>query len=316
MRAVPSTTPRQAAKPFISFGSESAPVASHASSLSRVMPQSITIAGSSMTSGTAPKRRGVRAWPTRNGCAPLGDDRRPVRGAARCGAVGPGSHQIDDGRLQLVVRQMEHVLGVAEKAVGCQQCTELADLVEEQIRVPVLAIKFVPLDVGKHPVRQRDHLIVGRAILVRGQQLAVVLDQLLALGQQLLDRTLQGFTGLHPLDVVRQARERHRQIIVPRAVIVIETIADIDVEPGVARDLELCSHASRAHRRCHVRSAVHRNCLPKCASTPSSHARSVRRRPQLIIGPKNLRLDARHHPRDRLIGDLREGLLAESKKVR
>ena len=52
-RAVPSTTPEHAAKPFSSLVS-SLPSLSQESRLSRVMPHSITIAGSSITSGTAP----------------------------------------------------------------------------------------------------------------------------------------------------------------------------------------------------------------------------------------------------------------------
>ncbi len=42
--------------------------------------------------------------------------------------------------------------------------------------------------------------------------------------------------------------------------------------------------------------------------------RAARQAPQLIVGPEDLRLDARHHARDGLIGDLREGLLAEGEE--
>ncbi len=59
MRAGPSTTPLEAAKPRTSRLLESAPADSQESRLSRVMPQSITIAGSSITSGTGPSAGGV-----------------------------------------------------------------------------------------------------------------------------------------------------------------------------------------------------------------------------------------------------------------
>src|SRR5690554_6614092 len=52
-RAGPSTTPEQAAKPLSSFESSS-PSLSQESRFSRVMPHSISIDGSSITSGTAP----------------------------------------------------------------------------------------------------------------------------------------------------------------------------------------------------------------------------------------------------------------------
>ena len=66
-----------------------------------------------------------------------------------------------------------------KKPCADEQRPELANLVEEQIRVPVLAIELVAFDVGKHPMRERDHLVVGRAILIRVQQFPIALDELL-----------------------------------------------------------------------------------------------------------------------------------------
>jgi hypothetical protein len=60
-RAGPSTTPLLAAKPRISLASPSSAL-SQASRLSRVMPQSITMAGSSMTSGTGPSAGAVSCF--------------------------------------------------------------------------------------------------------------------------------------------------------------------------------------------------------------------------------------------------------------
>jgi hypothetical protein len=50
-----------------------------------------------------------------------------------------------------------------------QDLTEFPDLVKEEVRVPMFAVELVPLDVRKHPVSQRDHLIVRGAILIRFQ---------------------------------------------------------------------------------------------------------------------------------------------------
>src|SRR5437660_119397 len=57
--AGPSTTPLEAANPRSSRLATSLEARSHLSRLSRVIPQSITIAGSSITSGTGPKAGGV-----------------------------------------------------------------------------------------------------------------------------------------------------------------------------------------------------------------------------------------------------------------
>src|SRR5687767_10333997 len=104
-----------------------------------------------------------------------------MAGATRRRTGGPRSHEIDDGRLELEVRELEHVLGVGEEAMCGQQAAELADLVEEEIRVPVLAIELVPLDIGENAMRQRDHLVVRTSLLVAAQQFAVLLDQLATL---------------------------------------------------------------------------------------------------------------------------------------
>jgi hypothetical protein len=123
------------------------------------------------------------------------------------------------------VRELEHVLGVREEPVLLQQRAEFADLVEEEIGVPVLAVELVALDIREHAVRQRDHLVVGAALFVGGQQLAVVGDELPALGLQLRHRPLQRITRLHAADVTGNARERHGEVVVPGAVVVIEAVA-------------------------------------------------------------------------------------------
>ena len=89
------------------------------------------------------------------------------------------------------MRELEHILGVAEESIAGEQCAEFPDLVEEQIGVPVLAVELVAFDIREHAVRERDHLVVGAAFLVRGQQLAVIRDELAALGLQFLHRSLE-----------------------------------------------------------------------------------------------------------------------------
>ncbi len=111
-------------------------------------------------------RRGLVLGPFDDGRLPLGHDCGPVDRAPRRGVVRPRGHQVDDGGLDLVVGEVEHVLGAREEAVVGQQLAELPDLVEEQVGVPVLAIELVALDVGEDPVRQMDHLVVGGSLLV------------------------------------------------------------------------------------------------------------------------------------------------------
>src|SRR5690606_18994371 len=127
----------------------------------------------------------------------------------------------------------------AEEAVLSQQRAELPDLVEEQVGVPVLAVELVPLDVWEHPVGEADHLIVGRLVLLGVEQLAVVGDELVALADELLGRPLDVRAGADLLDVAGERSKRHREIVVPTAVIVIEAVAARHVEPRVAAGLEL-----------------------------------------------------------------------------
>ena len=90
---------------------------SQVSSVSRVMPQSMTIAGSSIASGTGPSAGGVscfahcliaarRSATTSGQCA-----------AARRGTRRPRGHQVDDRGLELVVCQVKDVFGVGEEFV-------------------------------------------------------------------------------------------------------------------------------------------------------------------------------------------------------
>ncbi len=239
--------------------------------------------------------------------------RRPTRWRA----IRPGCHEIDDGQLQLVVRELEDILGAGKETVRRQKRPELANLVEEEIRVPMLAVELVTFDIGKHAVRQRDHLVVGRAILIRTQQFPIALDEFLPLGLQPFDRPLQGISGLHPLDIFGQAGKRHRQIVVPGAVIVIKPVAYIDVEPRMSRDLELLE--PRLSRRPGLfegrDDVIGRHVLLELGVHAELHG-ATRQAPQLIVGPEDLRFHPGHHASDSLIGDLGKGLLAEGEECK
>src|SRR5213082_1531631 len=99
----------------------------------------------------------------------------------------------------------------------------------------MLAVELVPLDVREDPMGESDHLIVGLPLLLGAEEVPIVLDQLPALRLELLDRPLEGLTRLDPGDVAGEACEGHGQVIVPGAVVVVEAVPYVDVEPGVTR---------------------------------------------------------------------------------
>src|SRR6185436_18137415 len=102
------------------------------------------------------------------------------------------------------MRQVKDVLVAREEAVLGEERTKLPNLVEEEIGVPMLAIEFVPFDIREDPVRQRNHLVVGRALFFSIQQLSIVLNELATFSLQLLDGPIEGFARLDPFDVPRE----------------------------------------------------------------------------------------------------------------
>ena len=111
--------------------------------------------------------------------------------------------------------QVEDVLLLLPEAVFGKQCAEFADLVEEQVGVPMLAVELVPFDIRKHAVGQRDQLVVGRLVLLGVEQLAIIGDELFAFLHQLLGRPLDIRAGPDLLDIARQGGEGHGQVVVP-----------------------------------------------------------------------------------------------------
>src|SRR5689334_6157083 len=103
----------------------------------------------------------------------------------------------------------------------------------------MLAVELVAFDIRKHPMRERDHLVIRRALVIRAEQLAIVRDELAPLLLKLPDRALERLSRAYTAHVLRKTCERHGEIVVPGPMIVIEAIANIDVEPGVAGGLQL-----------------------------------------------------------------------------
>src|SRR5579862_9731264 len=94
--------------------------------------------------------------------------------------------------------------------------------------------------------------------------------------------------------------------------IVVKPVAHVDVEPGIARDREFFQP-----RRARLAELLQRSenlVRGDAVAELIVHAqvdRALCKPPEFIIWTKNLRFDSRHHPRNRLIADLRKRLLAE-----
>ena len=125
-----------------------------------VTPQSMISAGPIITSGTAPTAGGGVQSPSRssNSRAP-GDDRRPVRRAARLPSGGPRKHELVERRVHLEARKLEDPVAVLEEVVCHEQVTELADLVPPARQEPVVADELVLLDIREDRAREREQLL-------------------------------------------------------------------------------------------------------------------------------------------------------------
>src|SRR5207237_9297593 len=176
----------------------------------------------------------------------------------------------------------------------------------------MLAVELVPLDVRENPMGESDHLIVGLPLLLRAEEVPIVLDKLPELRLELLDGRLEGLSRLDPGNVAREASEGHGQVIVPGAVVMVEAVPDVDVEPGITRGREFLEPfppggSPRPERR-HDR--LRRASFLELSVDAELH-RPAGEAAQFLIGTEDLRLDPRPHARDGLVADLREGLLTE-----
>jgi hypothetical protein len=92
-----------------------------------------------------------------------------VAGSQRRPTSGPGQHHVRQRLLDLQVAEVEDVLDVLEHPAPHEQGTELAHLVEEAAREPVLAVELVVLHEREDDLAQPKHLVEGGALLVTGQ---------------------------------------------------------------------------------------------------------------------------------------------------
>ena len=209
--------------------------------------------------------------------------------------------------------------GVARNPCRDEQRAELAHLVPEDRVVPVLDVEVVALDVREDRPRQPEVLIERRSRLVVGQQRSVLVGDPVALGAD------RGERAGDVLARLRAARCRPpmiasgtRRVVDPRAVVVVEAVAVRVVEPrrlhGVpvreplARPPSVSATAPRGAGLV-ARGGQHR----------VGHAELERPRGQpleLVVGPEQHDVDPRDHLRDRLVGDVREALLAELVEAR
>ena len=176
----------------------------------------------------------------------------------------------------------------------------------------MLAVELVPLDIGEHAVGEADHLIVGRLVLFGVEQLSVVGDELVALAHQLFGWPLDVGAGLDLLDVAGKRGERHRQVVVPAAVIVIEAVARADVEPGVTAGLQLLE-PGLARIADRIELGQHGVDVHPVLEVlvDSQFDRAAGEAFHFLVGAEDLGFHACDHAADRLVADLGEGLLAE-----
>src|SRR6266850_7043841 len=103
------------------------------------------------------------------------DERLEVRAAACFGTRRPGDHDLDQRLIHFEVLQVEDILALLDLSPARKERAEFAHLAEEARREPLLAVELVILDVRKHEVAEREHLIEGAALLVRLEERAVFL---------------------------------------------------------------------------------------------------------------------------------------------
>ncbi len=123
---------------------------------------------------------------------------------------------------------------------------------------------------------------------------------------------VERFAPPHHRDIARQRRERDRQVVVPAPLVMIEPVAAGNVEPRLARRLERgqpclsgLAHLRQRGQRVPMVGAFDE--LP----VDAERDRRLGERLQLVVGPEHQDVDARHHARHGLVGDLGEGLFAE-----
>ena len=208
--------------------------------------------------------------------------------------------------------QLEDVLALFQDAGLDQEVAEFADLLVEPRREPVLAIELVILDVWEHAVTQAEHLVERAAFLVAVEVAAVFITDAFTLRLQFLRVAENVLAGFDATDVMRQGGERDRHVVVPAAVVIIESVARRDVEPGIACLVQrvhplLAGLAFRLHRIQRLR----RLCAIHECAFDAEVDRELCQLLEFVVGAEHQYVDARYHSRDGLVRDFGERLLAE-----
>ena len=193
-----------------------------------------------MTSGTKPSAGGgVHSREPREDLLAPRDAGRPVDRAARRRAARPRQPEVGERLVHLVDVEVEDVVGALEEAVLGHDRADLAHLVEEQRRAPVLDEELVPLGVREDVAAEAEHLLERLPLLVGAEQLRVLGRDPVALGQQPLLGPVEARARVDLRDVARDRRERQAEVVDPRAMVVVEAVARRHEEPRVLARLEV-----------------------------------------------------------------------------
>ena len=179
----------------------------------------------------------------------------------------------------------------------------------------MLDVEVVVLHVREHRAGQAQLGLEGGPVLVAVDQLAVLLDDPVALGDDGLHRPLQRLAALHLGDVGAQEAERDVQVLQPYLVAVVEGGAGREVEPGLLGLLPggqpLVALRVAAQPVQHFRGW-------RGPGEPVRQAEFDRELGQLLdllVRLEQVDLDPGHHLGDGLVGNGREQLLAAAEEV-
>ena len=214
--------------------------------------------------------------------------------------------------MHLVDVEVEDVVGALEEAVLGHHGADLAHLVEEQRRAPVLDEELVPLGVREDVAAEAEHLLERLRSSGVASSCEYSLGDAVALGEQPVLRAVEARARADLRDVAGDRGEREPQVVDPGAVVVVEAVAGRHEEPRVLARLELGDPGAPASLCPRVRRAPRRGVRPS-ANEPSTPCSSADRgeRLELVVGAEHRRVVARDHLRHHLHAHVREGLLAE-----
>ena len=114
------------------------------------------------------------------------DGRCPVRLRRSRSVDGPVGVVVPQDLVDLVEAKEQQVVVSAEQAVLGERGAEFSDLAPHDRHRPVLDVEVVVLDVREHDAGEAELAVEGFAVLVGGEQVAVLLDDPVAFGAGLL----------------------------------------------------------------------------------------------------------------------------------